>query len=137
MKIKIRRESNEKTLREVEAKCFHKDETVDLTKYTTWWIAYLDGEPVGFATVEEFQDKIVFLSRAGVVEKARGMGIQKKLIAARERFARSRGKNWAITYTILNNVQSINSLISLGYKTYRPMQMWVGKDVLYWRKKLA
>lgn len=135
-KIIVRRSKNIEAMRAIEARCFPSDEPVDDTKKSSWWIAYLDGEPVGFAVSEDYTKEITYLSRSGVLAKAAGLGIQKRLIKAREQHAKRQGKTLVITYTLIDNPKSVNSLIAKGYRLYQPQYAWVGRKVLYWQKKV-
>lgn len=102
-----------------------------------WWLVWDDeGDAVGFAGLKLLDDDMAYLCRVGVLPGARGKGLQKRLLRARERFARECGWTNAITYTAITNPASSNSLISAGYKLYLPEYAWAGKDVLYWIKKL-
>jgi GNAT superfamily N-acetyltransferase len=77
----------------------------------------------------------VIFNRAWVDRKYRGKGIQKSLIKIRLKSAARYG-NTAITYTLIDNFPSANSLISCGFKLYAPEYAYAGKNVLYFQKKL-
>lgn len=100
-----------------------------------WWIAWDGKKPVAFASLSKAAD-CAYLSRAGVIPKYRGKGIQKKLIAARVARARQQGWGLAVSYTINSNAASINSLLSCGFKAYVPKKPWARRGVCYWRKKI-
>lgn len=102
-----------------------------------WWIAYRDGEPVGFAgmTPSARWADAMYFARAGVLPCARGLGLQRRLITARERFARSHGMRWLISDT-RENPHSANNLIRAGFLTYLPSKPWGFRTATYWRKKL-
>lgn len=102
-----------------------------------WWIAKNDGFPVAFAGMvpsKQWSDT-VYLCRAGVMPSAQGHGLQKRLIAARIRYARKLGYRWAITDTT-DNPASANSLISAGFKMFKPSKPWGFDHTSYWRLKL-
>ena len=103
-----------------------------------WWIAYSElNKPVGFAGMkqsEQFGD-CVFLHRAGVCDDHTGNGLQKRLIKARLRKAKSMGFSWAVTDTT-KNPPSANSLINCGFKMYKPSKPWAWDWSCYWRLKL-
>ncbi len=102
-----------------------------------WWIAYDGDRPVGFASMDastQWSD-CVYLSRCGVIETARGHGLQKRLIRARIRKARALGMCWAITDTY-ENPESGNSLIRCGFRLYQPTRPWGAEGVNYWRRGL-
>lgn len=104
-----------------------------------WWIAYGDAnEPIGFGGIvpsSRWSD-CGYLCRAGIVESARGKGIQKRLIRIRVRQALQNGWNWVITDTF-ENPASANSLIACGFKMFEPTNPWGAKGTLYWRLKLG
>lgn len=117
--------------------CFPFDDLPDFT-IGWWWIAYDDQNvPVGFAGLyPSIQwDKTGYLCRAGVVESARGKGLQKALIKARIRFAKRSEYKWLVTDTRCNPASS-NALISCGFKLYDPLKPWGFKNSLYFRLKL-
>jgi GNAT superfamily N-acetyltransferase len=102
-----------------------------------YWLVFDGDEPVAFCAMAPSRKWLdtVYLARAGVLESHRGLGIQKKMIAIRESFARRRAYNWAVTDT-RDNLASSNSLISKGYRLFIPSQPWAYKGSLYWRKRL-
>lgn len=103
-----------------------------------WWLAFdADGEAIGFAGLApsvEWSDA-VYLCRSGVAEKARGQGVQKRLILVREQHARRMKMRWLITDTHSNPASS-NSLIRRGFQMYQPARPWAGATACYWRKDL-
>lgn len=119
-------------------KCF-KGETPYPKVGSYWWLAYMDDEPIAFAGLTPYDyitKPAAFLSRAGVLPKARGHGIQKRLIRARERTAKKDGYNRVITYTSYDNIISANNLIKCGYLLYTPNNLWGVKNGLYFEKML-
>lgn len=104
-----------------------------------WWIAkdVVCGKShtVAFAGLREFGN-FAFLCLSGVSKMYRGQGIQRRLIRAREQWARRNGKTACITYTLASNPVSSNNLIRCGYKLYSPEYAWKGNGVNYWRKTL-
>lgn len=103
-----------------------------------WWLVKdQDGSPVAFAAAQLLpHEKSVFMSRSGVYEAHRGQGLQVRLLAARERWARQNGATTALTYTHRLGARSMRSLIRAGYRPYCPDWKWGGPDMVYWRKKL-
>lgn len=125
-----------KTLNELDSRCF-KGESLYPKIGSYWWIAYADGNEVGFAglTVYDYiASPACFLSRAGVLQSARGLGIHKRMIRARERLARKIGYNRIITYTSYENIASANNLIKQGYLLYTPNHEWGIRNGLYFQK---
>jgi GNAT superfamily N-acetyltransferase len=102
-----------------------------------WWVAYDGALPVGFAAVSQSVrwSDTGYLCRAGVIRSHRGKGLQKRLIRVRERKARQVGWKWLITDTYSNPASS-NSLISCGYRIFKPSQPWSFDSAIYWRKAL-
>jgi GNAT superfamily N-acetyltransferase len=107
-----------------------------------WWIAY-DGDPrehvvVGFGGCRTARgdEKALYLCRAGVVPAYRGLGIQRKLIKERERFARAHGYERVITDCTSDNIASANTLIKTGFKLWKPPHPWAFATSLYWKKEL-
>jgi GNAT superfamily N-acetyltransferase len=106
----------------------------------SWWWVMNDGRrPVGFCGARplEAEPKVWFLSRSGLLPAYRGRGLQRRLIRARERCARSLDGDgtWMITYTVVDNPASSNNLIRCGYQLYTPDWRWAGGS-LYWRRAL-
>lgn len=104
-------------------------------KNSVWWIAWLDGEPVGYCgACPADNGTALYLSRAAVLKKARGLGIQKRMIAKRVRYGRKLGCVSIITYTSFYNPASANNLMHARFRLYRPEWAWVGQEFLYWRR---
>ena len=80
-----------------------------------------NNQAVAFGILEPSQQWLdtVYLSRAGVLPAWRGQGLQRRLIALRERLARRQGFVWMISDTT-DNVPSSNNLIKAGYKLIAP-----------------
>ncbi len=111
----------------------------DCTSSGAWWLARDEnGAPVAFAGIKQsvHWSDAMYLCRSGVLGRARGKGMQRRLIAVRERHARRLGKNWLISDTT-DNPASANSLIGAGFRMYEPSSPWGLKAACYWRKKLA
>ena len=125
------------TLRHLQKECLPNDEPYPINK-GHWWIAYVDDViPVAFAGLVRSSSwyDCGYLCRAGVLDKYTGNGIQKRLIKAREQYAKRLGWNWLITDTHQNPASS-NSLIASGFRLYNPTHPWGLKNALYWRKRL-
>lgn len=82
-----------------------------------------------------YKDGVCIFNRAWVEKKYRGKGIQRKMIAARIRAAKPICKS-VVTYTTHTNVHSANNLFRCGFLLFHPVYAYVGKDVLYFIKKL-
>lgn len=100
-----------------------------------WWLAYDGSKPVGYCGATFHEDyNSLFLCRAAVNESHRGMGLQRRMIAARERLAEKIGVPRVNTYTSHDNVHSSNNLIRCGYMLYVPPFAWGVDHALYWQK---
>lgn len=120
----------------------------DVGSHTAWWVVDDDeGKPCAYAGAMLWEpDSAVYLHRAGVLPHARGRGLQRKLIYARERWARAKGAACSYTYTSHLNTASANNLIACGYKLWLPAT-WGGSRYpsrpsaeqawLYWIKTLT
>lgn len=102
-----------------------------------WWIAYDErGMAVAFAGLTDLRDGSGYLCRSGVLPSHRGHHLQRRLIQARERKARTVGLKTLITDTTLNPA-SVNSLIGCGFKNYEPQNPWAFRETNYWKKTIA
>lgn len=105
-----------------------------------WWIVLGPfGERVGFAgMVASRRWKVTgYLERVGILPIYRGNGMQRRLIKARERYARKLGWLHMLTDTSGGNTPSSNNLIAAGYSLYEPKVPYTGlPDTNYWRKNL-
>ena len=136
-KINIADSRMQELLSHLQKECLPYDEPFDTTA-GHWWLAFAaDGTALGFAGLVRTRRwaDCGYLCRAGVVDAAQGFGLQKRLIRARIAYARRLGWSWLITDTY-ENPPSANSLISCGFKTYKPGWPWGADGVIYWRKKL-
>lgn len=135
-KVNAKSKRVQNTLMRLQKEILPSDEPCDVS-IGHWWIVYCNNKPVGFAGMKQssqFTD-CVFFHRAGVCDDFTGKGLQKRLINARIRKARSMGFNWAVTDTTKNPASS-NSLINCGFKLYEPSKPWGWSYSNYWRLKL-
>lgn len=104
---------------------------------TFWWVAE-DEIPIAFGalSVSRSEASAGYLSMAGVHPMYRGLGLQKRLIRARIKHARTLGWQALVTDTIAGNPPSINSLIACGFRAYRPQSPWKIGEACYWRLPL-
>ena len=126
-------------LRVLQMACLPLDEPI-FPEGGWWWLGHsLDNnQAVAFGILEPSQQwrDTAYLSRAGVLPAWRGQGLQRRLIALRERLARRQGFVWMISDTT-DNVPSSNNLIKAGYKLIEPSAPWANSESLYWSKKLV
>lgn len=116
------------------------DDAVILPDDAVWWIVYSGQDPVAHCAVQqsEHDPGRWFLIRAGVLKAYRGQGLQKRMIRKRLSFLRAETDAYlAYTYTSPHNVPSSNSLISTGFKLYRPEELYAGDEMLYWKKDIT
>lgn len=109
------------------------------TRKGIWWVAFTDGQPAAFCGLYDSLSvaKAGYLCRAGVLPAFRGMRLQRRLIATRQRKARALGFTSLHTDTIAGNPASINNLIACGFRSFTPAIAWAGGDACYWRKTLS
>ena len=91
------------------------------------WFAHDDigSVPVAFATLIESDDE-GYLNRCVVTPAHRGRGLQKRLIRARERFARKAGLARLVS-DCTDNPTSAASLAACGFETFTPVEPWAFK----------
>lgn len=106
----------------------------------TWWLVFMDDAPVGFAAIRpSVQTPLAgYLSRAGVLPAHEGNRLQRRLIRAREAFARRQGWQWLVTDCLNENPKSGNNLIACGFRMFWPKKPWASEPVaVYWRKQIG
>ena len=143
MKYSIRRVNNkskrvQNTLNRLQKEILPSDKPCDVT-IGQWWIVYTDtNKPVAFCGMKNSStySDWCFFHRAGVLDEHTGNGLQKRLIKARIRLAKTMGYNYANSDTT-RNPASANSLIACGFKSYLPIKPWAWDYSNYWRLKLT
>lgn len=143
VRIKLAEPTDRDVIRALQVVCLPYDYTID-PKTGVWWVGR---DPAGiavcYAGAKEHRvadEKALVMTHAGVIERERGKGLQKKLIDARIRYARKVDLAEVWTYTHRDNYPSSNSLIACGFQLWRPA-LWHGappedSKFLYWRKKV-
>jgi len=139
--ITIRRVvGQDKLLLRMQRRILPSDVPVTPSDRTVWWIAYDGDKPAGFASLTRDTDvqdgDFGHLSRSGVYKAYRGSGIQQRLIRARIAYARRSGWKVVVTDTQWWNAASINSLLSCGFRAFRPALPWMGDGTVYWRRNV-
>jgi GNAT superfamily N-acetyltransferase len=79
-------------------------------------------------------ENAVFLERAGVLPIAKGLGLQRRMVRVRERWAQEVGASCCLTYAIYSNYPSIINLLRCGYRFYRPQTKWGADRSHYFRR---
>lgn len=125
-------------LRDMDRECLPLDHPAD-TSEGIWWVAWKKDVPIAYASLKQAYKlpDTVYYSRAGVLPAYRGKGLQKKMLRVLLRYAKAEGWAYMISDTSKFNVASSNSLITCGFRLYRPIQPWSFDSALYWRKELA
>lgn len=145
MTIRIRRATSRadmEAIRRLDRTCFPEDAPVDLTRNrSAWWIATSGREVVGYSGGYSRSRGVLgsfAIERQGVRPKARGQGLQRRMIRVAEAYARREGLAHVVTYTRPDNIPSANNFIRCGYLLTRdhtgrgaPDGPW-----LRWRKPL-
>lgn len=102
-----------------------------------FWVVLDGAQVVGFAGMRYWKDKkVAELILSAVRPSHQGRGLQRRLIAVRERAARKAGMTRAVSYTVTANAPSAANLAKSGYTTYRPPEFYAGKKIVYWEKRL-
>jgi GNAT superfamily N-acetyltransferase len=138
--MKLRRVALQKwrdVLVDLHKQCFPSDHEPDWGRGDWWLVFDPAGVPVAFAGGYRSVTGWYYLCRAGVLPRARGKGLQRRLIHARLRQGRKLGLPYAFTYTVFDNLESSNNLIRTGFRLYTPRWRWGGKRSLYWRRPLG
>lgn len=128
-------------LRWLDAECFPDDKplVMDVAKWSLAWGA---DTALAFCGWCRRGDE-GFHYRAGVHSAARGQGLQRVLLAYREKAMRNAGLKSAITYTEAYSAASMRSLIACGYRPFEADEntglvidprYW--RTMVYWRKEL-
>jgi GNAT superfamily N-acetyltransferase len=129
----------EDTIAEMHQECFPDYDTMP-TNTGHWWIAYDEEDtPVAFAGLwpSVRLPATGYLCRGGVLPQARGAGLQRRLIRARERKALKLGWLAMISDTVLGNYASANNLIRCGYRMWIPPTLYASDQAIYWRRELV
>lgn len=144
MKYTIRKATTDRHKEQIMALdllCFSYDDGAmgDISELegSEWWIAWDENkEPVGYCGVVIYEDFAVH-KRCGVLPRARGNKLQKKMLRLRENFARKQGCESISTYVSIQNCISANNLFKTGYLSYNPEWRWGGEGFLYVQKTLV
>lgn len=133
--FRIRRTTDKRTIKRLHKKLFNGDRFYD-EYFAAWVVENAKGKVVGFCLLGEWSPGVAFLARAGLLEKARGQGLHKRLIRVRERLARQLGYESMSTYTAIESVSSSLNLERAGYRLYTPNDAPFPGNWLYWTKEL-
>lgn len=121
MKLTVRETDDLDLVQELDRQIFPTTPalTEDELAGAVWWVARMGKEPVAFGglRLEDGGAKAMLL-RAGVLAQARGAGLQRRLVRAREAYARRHGVPRLYTYVWAYGLASMNNLIKCGYRPY-------------------
>ena len=135
--VDIQKEEIRQDLKRLHSEFFRLDELIEFDS-GYWWMAYDGTKPIGFCGLSPSNSwrNTGYMCRAGVKWGYRGMGLHKRLIQVRTRFAKKQGWTHLVTDTT-NNCPSANNLIANGFKMYKPSKPWGLEGACYWIKKLS
>lgn len=74
------------------------------------------------------QKGYVYFSSAGVDPRYRGLGLQRKLIQTRLRWARRQGAIYVVTYARTSNYPSVMNLLKCGFRFNKEPRGWAGVE---------
>ncbi|WP_024516873.1 GNAT family N-acetyltransferase [Bradyrhizobium sp. Tv2a-2] len=104
-----------------------------------WWLARsAHNHIVGMAGMVPFferDDGIGYFKRTYVVEGARGRGIQRLFMAAREAKAKEVGYRLLVSEAF-ENPHSERNFLAFGFETFIPEQPWGKPGSTYFRKRI-
>jgi GNAT superfamily N-acetyltransferase len=104
-------------------------------KGSYWWLVKKGTEFVGFAGLRDYSCGVGYLVRCGILPSARGNGLQRRLIRARVRFAKSAGFKRLVSDTC-GVPESSNNLYRAGFTMFTPERAWALPASVYWEKYL-
>lgn len=100
-----------------------------------WWVLVDAGVIIAYCGCL-YSEKVCVFVRAWVHEPYRGKGLQRRMIAIREKAAKLFNCYAVVTYTMTDNIHSANNLIRRGFKIHDPQYKYVGKGVIYFIKSV-
>lgn len=131
--MRLRRTTDLRKILRIDALAFPGDDPADvLNKHTAWWAF---GELAFCGIRRTSEPGLAFMVRAGVIPVARGLGLQRRMIYTRLRWAKAQGFTNVCTYTVPDNTPSANNLIRCGFRLYDPPERWAG-PMLYWHREI-
>lgn len=131
------KEDIRKMVMSLDHRCFPQDKRCEFEN-NYWWFLYNRKKVIAYCSMM-FIDRgglVGYFTRVGVLKNYRGRGLQRKLIKARINYAKRKGADRVVTYTLCSNTSSSNNLIACKFKTYKPTIMWAGEDCIYWQRML-
>lgn len=146
MPYRIRRRPLDTEIRALDSALFPGcPESEENAQACVWWgledLSDEDGpDLVGFCAARILRPTepgagAAYLARYGVAGSHVGKGLGKRLLRAASRWAKREGCREIQTYTI-DNPESANALIAVGYRQFCCPWVIAGPGVSYWRKRL-
>jgi ribosomal protein S18 acetylase RimI-like enzyme len=100
------------------------------------WVIWDVDKPVAYCSLRSTGYGEIFMARSGVLPKYRGMGLHRRMIKHRIRYARRKSFKKIYTYAEHSNPASINNLMRCGFQYYNPDYAFAGKEFLYFCRDL-
>lgn len=110
-----------------------------LTPVHYWWVVFDITDKnnpvwVGYGAARIHDQVTLYVGPTFIKEEYRGLGLQKKLLKTREKFAKKTGFSVLISSTNCDNIWSGNNLIRCGFTQRKPWDE-LSQHGLYWEKK--
>lgn len=99
-----------------------------------WLMRNPSGMACGITIAHDCGYRTLYGSFRGLKATCRGIGLDRRLIAARERYAKSHGFEYVITYALATNGPSIKGLLNAGYLIYDPANPWADGAVYVYKQ---
>lgn len=134
--MQIRKTNNIDLVKGLLKEIFPSDE-IDVAENDQLWIVWNEEKsPVGFCSLRPLEEGIAYLNWAGLLDEAKGQGLHKRMIRARESWAKKNNYKQIITYTTVSNIQSARNLLKTKYELFLPEYAWAGENYLYFQKDI-
>jgi GNAT superfamily N-acetyltransferase len=130
MQVSIRQTAEKDLIVKLNDKIFPND-SLKICSKTVCWFVYFDGEIGGFCTGKLISKDTFYMTRAGILDKFRGKGVQKKMINVRVRYAKKIGCKNIITYVKMWNIRSFVNLIRCKFIPYIPEYKYADDESVY------
>lgn len=124
-----------KSIQIMDARYFSGDERISLEDKQVWVATDEEGKIAGFATGHRGNGISFKLDRSCVCPYYRGLGIQRRFIRARCKWAKRQGFRQVTAETAPYNINSSKNFIRTGFQMYWPSRR-PSDSFIYWRKYL-
>lgn len=88
-------------------------------EYPLLWVVLDDATIAAYSTVYETEPGVLSLRGCQVARKYRGLGLQRRLLRVRLRYARRHGMRMARTYVAVDNAPSLVNVLRVGFRPFR------------------